>query len=81
MTFLLWLGSGFAFAVGVCCGVFAIKWASKHPLNDSVDDTNRQSLNALKERNEISREQVEALERIASAIEKAKFSSRNIDPI
>lgn len=65
-TILIWLGSGFAFAVGVVFGAWLMRRA-----NGSADavEVNRKANEALQERNQIGREQVAALERIASALE------------
>ena len=68
-TIFIWLGSGFAFAVGVCCGAWLMRiaWNSSKEEKPAVDA----GINALVERNRITWDQVEALQRIADAIEKA----------
>ena len=62
-TILIWLGSGFAFAVGVVFGAWLMRRA-----NGSADaaEVNRKANEALQERNAIGREQVEALKQIAA---------------
>lgn len=66
-TILVWLGSGFAFSVGVCFGAWIMRATWKRP-NDVVE-VERNATAALLARNEIGRQQVEYLRRIASAME------------
>jgi hypothetical protein len=66
-TILVWLGSGFAFAVGVGFGAWLMRSTWKRPKD--VLEVEKKATEALLERNEIGRDQVEALDRIASALE------------
>ena len=66
-TILIWLGSGFAFSAGVCFGAWLMRATWKRPKD--VLDVERKATEALLERNEIGREQVAALERIAATLE------------
>ena len=61
---LIWLGSGFAFALGICVGAWAMR-ATFPKDSRNLDNAN----DLLRERNEIGRRQVAALERIASKLE------------
>ena len=66
-TILIWLGSGFAFGVGFCIGIWINTLTLKRRKdNDSVV---QKANNLLSERNEIGREHLAAFERIASALE------------
>ncbi len=61
-TVLIWLGSGFAFSVGVIVGVKVFVMPSK---SDKLrDEYNRESVELMRERNEIDREVVESLDLI-----------------
>ena len=66
-TILIWLGSGFAFAVGVCLGAFlmARTWRDRVKADKITADVN----DLLRERNYIGKLQANALERIAEAAE------------
>jgi len=66
VTILIWLGSGFAFAVGIFFGAWAMRKAGGGL--DAVK-VNEKANEALQERNTIGREQVAALERIAEVLE------------
>jgi hypothetical protein len=61
-TILIWLGSGFAFSVGLITGfiIMGLSYRKRPDLDDS-----RKATEALLERNEIGRQQVKALEAIA----------------
>lgn len=62
-TILIWLGSGFAFAIGVCVGAWCSRRINGNEAERKVNDL-------LKERNEIGWEQVKSLDRIAEVIER-----------
>jgi hypothetical protein len=66
-TILVWLGSGFAFAIGVFCGAWLMKSVHKTPKD--VLAGNEKATEALLERNKIGREQVEVLSAIAVTLE------------
>lgn len=59
LTLLIWLGSGFTFALGILVGAKVFKGSSK-----TFDKFQQASLAALQRRNEIGERQAEALERI-----------------
>lgn len=61
-TILIWLGSGFAFSVGVIVGVKVFVVPSK--ADKEREEFNRQSVELMRERNEIDREVVESLDLI-----------------
>lgn len=63
-TIVVWLGSGFAFAVGIACGVWVCSVGIKRANTQSDDATQ-----LLRERNEIGRMQVSELTRIADLVE------------
>lgn len=65
-TILVWLGSGFAFAFGIGVGAWMMRMSSGSKEAISI---NEKANLALLKRNEIGREQLAILERIASAIE------------
>jgi uncharacterized membrane-anchored protein YhcB (DUF1043 family) len=69
LTILIWLGSGFAFAVGVCLGAFLMRlvWRDRGKAERNLADAN----DLLRKRNEIGERQAEALETLA-----AKMSGR-----
>lgn len=61
-TILIWLGSGFAFSAGVVVGVKVFVMPSK---SDKLrDEYNRESVELMRERNEIDREIVQSLDLI-----------------
>ena len=61
-TMLIWLGSGFAFAIGFLCGVLVIgALTKKQPVVDKATE-------ALLERNQIGLQQAHALEEIADQL-------------
>ena len=66
LTILIWLGSGFAFAVGVCLGAFLMRlvWRDRGKAERNLDDAN----DLLRKRNEIGERQAEALEVIAARL-------------
>ena len=66
-TILIWLGSGFAFAVGVCLGAFLmlLVWRDKHKNDSIVNEVNA----LLRTRNEIGERQADLLERIAESLD------------
>lgn len=74
LTILVWLGSGFAFSVGVLVGA----WLCRLSFSRSTSDRQVQddSLAALRERNEIGREQCDALHRIADSLREQNSSSQ-----
>lgn len=63
-TILIWLGSGFAFSVGVFCGVISVSWGVKNQ-KAAVGPSEK----LLEERNEIGRTQAAYLLRIAECME------------
>jgi uncharacterized membrane-anchored protein YhcB (DUF1043 family) len=67
LTILIWLGSGFAFAVGVIFGIIitGLIWKDRKKADDIAAEVNA----LLKERNEIGSRQADALERVADAVE------------
>ncbi len=70
-TILIWLGSGFAFAIGVFFGAWLMK-STKADNQHAMDkaDMHAAEVNALlAERNSIGIRQAEAMERIADVIE------------
>lgn len=67
VTILIWLGSGFAFSVGVVVGARIMLMPGKAA--QAAMDANEKSIAALLERNKIGSEQLSALERIASSLE------------
>ena len=68
MMILTWLGSGFAFAIGVCIGVWIMRGLTKDRSASEVHETNAKSIAALTERNAIGREHSHQFERIADAL-------------
>jgi hypothetical protein len=65
-TILIWLGSGFAFSLGVMCGIAMFKIAGGNASRDEAyANAQARTLELLEERNEIGRRQVEALDEIA----------------
>lgn len=67
LQLLIWLGSGFAFAVGVTLGVFLTVQVTKR--GDRGERTAEAANLLLRERNVIGERQVQALCRISEAIE------------
>ncbi len=68
-TILIWLGSGFAFGVGVVCGIAMFKFAGGNSARDEEYAKNQaKTLELLEQRNEIGRRQIEAMEEIAAAM-------------
>lgn len=66
---LIWLGSGFAFGVGVVCGIAIFKIASGNSARDEEFAKNQaKTLELLEQRNEIGRRQIDAMEEIAAAM-------------
>jgi uncharacterized protein YneF (UPF0154 family) len=67
LTILIWLGSGFAFAVGVCLGI----WLTARSMRDThkQDLLNARSIELLEERNKIGKRQAEAMERLGDVTE------------
>lgn len=63
-TILIWLGSGFAFAIGVFVGAWAMSSIGK-----KLDKETHLPTKLLEERNELSLRQVKTLTRIAEALE------------
>lgn len=66
-TVMIWLGSGFAFSVGVLFGAWIIRSSWKP--SPEMRESNDKATAALRERNEIGRLQVAILERIAATME------------
>lgn len=75
MEILIWLGSGFAFSVGICLGAGAMRFLSRHPRENEAIRVNSDSLKQLSERNEIGREQVKYLGMIAEWVAAQKSRS------
>ncbi len=69
-TMLIWLGSGFALAVGFFAGmiVMAISCRDKSKADKLTEQVN----SLLKERNEIGTRQAVAMERVADVLESAR---------
>lgn len=65
LTVLIWLGSGFAFAVGFVTGILLCVPSAKRE-RAKTDEIQRKSLEALLDRNQIGREQLEVWKRIAN---------------
>ena len=65
-TIFIWLGSGFAFSVGLLAGLCIIPFVMQR--KSKADETNEKSLELLKERNEIDRQLLAAVEEIAAAM-------------
>ena len=63
-TILIWLGSGFAFSVGVFCGVAFVSWGAKNQ-KAAIGPIEKR----LEDRNEIERQQAAYLLRIAECME------------
>lgn len=57
LTILIWLGSGFAFAVGVALGVFVMRQRDSTEMAD-----------LMRERNELDRQKIEAMNRIEAKL-------------
>jgi hypothetical protein len=64
LTVLIWLGSGFAFSVGVAVGAWAM---SRRAATVANDNTKAEKL--LAERNEIGLRQCKAMESIGTTLE------------
>lgn len=62
-TILIWLGSGFAFAVGVCVGVWLMTVRDRSLKR--AGDSAQEATDLLRERNEIGKRQLAALETLA----------------
>ncbi len=67
LTILIWLGSGFALAVGVFIGATLMCWVAN--ARSKTDETAAESVTLLRERNEIGTRQAELLVRIACCLE------------
>lgn len=70
VTILIWLGSGFAFSMGLLLGMVLLPAVYRKERAQNKD-TQDKSLEALQFRNVLSARQVGAMERIASLMEKA----------
>jgi len=67
-SLLIWLGSGFAFAVGVFAGVLLMHAPTSSQAKRNAEIA-EESINELRRRNVIGGQQVDYLERIAEALE------------
>lgn len=63
MSILIWLGSGFAFAVGVAVGAWCMR-----AINNAHKGHDAKAVVLLRERNEIGEKQVSVLSRIAELV-------------
>jgi len=63
MIVLTWLGSGFAFAIGIACGAWMMRAVSKEEHADSKSRMDR-SIDLIAERNEIAQHQLDCLKEI-----------------
>lgn len=68
MTFLLWMGSGFAFAVGVVCGLALFKLMGNSSRDDEYAKSQAKTLELLEQRNLIGENQELQLKRIADLL-------------
>jgi len=63
MIVLTWLGSGFAFAIGITCGAWMMRAVSKDEHAESKSRMDR-SIDLIEERNKIAQQQLDCLNEI-----------------
>jgi len=73
-TILIWLGSGFAFTVGIMCGAYMARNLSRE-----AKDVNQQTLMLMSDRNDIDRECRDAQCRMSDALEEIALWVRSED--
>lgn len=73
LTVIIWLGSGFAFVVGVFVGAVMLRWMrrSDDDATARVLEHYSRSESLMIERNDIERACVDAIQRLATAAEKS----------
>lgn len=74
-TVLIWLGSGFAFGAGTIVGVRLFAVSSKAAMDRA--QTERESLEVMRERNAIDREKLDRLTRIADSLDELELKLRS----
>lgn len=72
LTILIWLGSGFAFSVGFLVGVIIA--GSMLKKEKPVDQISERVNHLLEQRNQIGREQADALKRIADRADQGRLN-------
>lgn len=69
-TILIWLGSGFAFAFGfvLCMGIVVVTARLRGDPNSEMNQQINQQIKLMRERNELDKRKIDALEQIAKTL-------------